>query len=297
MISSPTDAIGIVDEAGLTGLVRNLTPGQDKSIGLVAALMLPDADMAKWESVFAPPYEAFRAAAPAGAKLHITDAFTSGSADWAAAAERARQDIIDRIQRLGLLIIYTARRGQVARTTHDMLLGIAERADAARPAHISVSRRPSGTRHVAECYQGVVSIVDVLAATFGCRHIALYSDTIDPAVLADMEAAADRLRSVSRRVKHVHGYDRLAKQRVTGTITCSVDLLGIDVSRVGALQPLGKSSSLVFASDVVCNALLHHLRGLPDGTPLNTMRGAEGWVLAPRVFAPTADMADIYNIV
>lgn len=297
MMAPPADAMGIVDEAGFTGKVKNLAPERDDEIGLVAALMLPDGDLEKWEAEFRPPFEAFRASAPAGAKLHVTDAFASGDTAWAAVAAASRRDVFDRIQRLRLLVVYTARRAVVARTTHALMSEIRDRAQAASPPHITVSRRPSTTRHVAECFQGVVSVIDILAGSAGCGHVALYSDTIDATVLADMEAAADRLRRLSRRETEIRGFDKAAKLRLAGKISFSVDLPGIDVSRVGRLEPLGKSSALVFASDVVCNALLHHLEGLPRNLPLNTMRSVEGFALERQVFAPPSDMADIYNII
>lgn len=218
MIETQADAIGIIDEAGLTGKVRNLTPAHDGQLGLVAALMLPDADLMKWENIFAAPFDRFRRAAPIGAKFHITDAFASSSAEWIAAAVEARKGVFDLVKVHNLLVVYTARDATIARRSHALLKEVEDHARASKLEHIAISQRPSNTRHVAECFQGVVSTIDVLAETFQLQHVALYSDEIDPGVRADMESAADRLRNLSKHQVDIRGYNKVRNTPVLRSI-------------------------------------------------------------------------------
>lgn len=289
------DGLAILDEAGLTALVRNLTSDHDGKIGLVAALLLPTPDLAHWESVFQPPYDAFAAAAPANAKLHITDAFKSGNAAWAAAAEQARRDIFSLSRANKVCIAYIAREASVARRSHEALEQVATQAKANKPAHISVPERPSETRLVSQCYEGLVSTIDVMAEAFGYKHIALYADEIDKGVLKAMEADAEDLRRLSQHEVDLPAYDKLQGKKLKRTITFSADLPGLDVTRVGTITKLGKSSSVVFAIDVIANALFHHLGKHPIGTSFNILKSLDGWELQDLVFAPTDEDHDIYS--
>lgn len=289
------DALAIIDEAGLTAKVRNLTPDHDGQIGLVAALMLPTPDLAYWEKVFKPPYDHFVAAAPPGAKLHITDAFRASNPAWAAAAEQSRRDIYALAREHRLRVTYLAREASVSRRSHERLEELAAQARSNKPSHISVPDRPSDTRLVTECYEGLISTIDVMAESFGCQHVALYADEIDEGVLKAMEADADELRHLSRRVVELPGYDKQQKQPLKRSIVFSSDMPGLDVTRVGTITMLGKSSSVVFAIDVIANALLHHLGKHPVGTSLNIRKSVEGWELEDVVFAPTDERHDIYS--
>ncbi len=148
--SSNADALAILDEAGLTAKVRNLTVDHDGQIGLVAALMLPSPDLSGWEAIFEPPYRAFSNAAPPGAKLHITDAFASGDAGWIAAANQSRSDIFSLVRAKNLLVVFTAREASVARASHQATQDMISRAKASKSPNLSVSERPSDTRLVSE---------------------------------------------------------------------------------------------------------------------------------------------------
>ena len=291
----PVDAIAVLDEAGLTAKVRNLTAAHDGQLGLVAALMLPTPDLAHWEGVFRAPFDAFVAAAPQGAKHHITDAFGSGDTDWMAAAHQSRSDIFDLVRQHRLCVTYVAREASVARASFEALQVVSARGKANKSPDLSVSERPSATRLVSECYEGLVSTIHVMAEGFGRQHVALYSDEIDDAVLAIMERDADRLRNVSEREVNVRGYDKAKKTPLHAKIKFTADVPGIDVTRVGTITKLGKSSSLVFATDVIVNSLYHHLQRLPVGTSFNIKKTVEGWALADQVFAPEDEAHDIYS--
>jgi hypothetical protein len=129
----------------------------------------------------------------------------------------------------------------------------------------------------------------------GRRHVALFADEIDDGVLRAMETDAGALRHLSKRVHELRGYDKLNKKVIVGTVAFSAAAPGIDVTRVGTITRLGKSSSLVFAIDVIANALLHHLEPHPIGTSLNILPSVDGWDLADRVFAPADEKYDIYS--
>lgn len=291
----PPDAIAVLDEAGLTAKVRNLSEDHDGKIGLVAALMLPTADLAHWEAVFEPPFTSFKNAAPPGAKLHITDAYGSADQRWIAAANAARQDIFSIVRAERLLIAYLAREASIARKTHEAEQDLISKAKTLKPPHISISERPSETRLVSECYEGLVSLIDILAETAGSEHVAMYADEMDKDVLRVMEADAQALRELSQKQVTLAGFDKAKGTKLSRTLTFSSDVPGIDVTRVGALSKLGKSSSLVFAADVIVNALLHHLQGLPFGTTLNNMKSVSGWALEECVFAPPDERHDPYS--
>lgn len=293
-ISEP-DALAIIDEAGLLAKVQNLTPDHDGQIGLVAALMLPTPDLAFWESVFAPPYDAFVAAAPPNAKLHITEAFLPGNPAWTAAAEQARRDIYALARANNLCVTYIAREASVSRTSYEMMERLAAQARSNKPPHISVPERLSDTRLVTECYEGLISTIDVMAESFGCQHVALYADEIDVGVLKAMEADANALRQLSRRTVELPGYDKQQGKPLKRSITFSCDMPGLDVEHVGTITKLGKSSSVVFAIDVIANALWRHLGKHPVGTSLNVWKSVQGWELEDLVFAPTDERHDIYS--
>ncbi len=289
------DAIAFLDEAGLAAKVRNLTKDHDGQIGLVAALMLPTADVDYWQNVFREPFESFKAAAPPKTKLHITDAFRSGNDNWAKTASQSREEIYELVKANSLYVTYLAREASVARRSHQMMQQHIDRCESENSSNISVSRHPSNTRVVSECYQGLVSTVDIMAEAFGLQHIALFSDEIDNIVLNNMEVQADRLRNISRREQELTAFDKQQKKIIKRRIISSTDFQGIDVTRVSTITKVGKSSSLAFAIDVIANSLLHHLQQHSVGTSLNTLKSVEGWQLAGCVFAPPNGCYDIYS--
>jgi|SRR5687767_3406711 hypothetical protein len=110
-----------------------------------------------------------------------------------------------------------------------------------------------------------------------------------------MEVDAGALRNLSKRDVELRGFDTRQKTPLRRTMRFSTNVPGIDVMRVGTITKLPKSNSLVFAIDVIANALLHHLEQRPIGTGLNIMKSVERWGLADCVFAPTDECYDIYS--
>ncbi len=134
-----------------------------------------------------------------------------------------------------------------------------------------------------------------MAETGNCNHVALYADEIDEGVVKAMELEADALRNLSRREVELRGFDKQKNQRLSRKLVFSINLPGLDVTRVAPITKLGKKNSLVFAADVIADSLLHRLQQHPIGTSLNIKKSVEGWPLADRVFAPEEEEHDIYS--
>ncbi|KUO69174.1 MAG: hypothetical protein APF80_02285 [Alphaproteobacteria bacterium BRH_c36] len=163
------------------------------------------------------------------------------------------------------------------------------------PTHY-VHKKRSRERLVDECYQGIVSLLDIFARYAQLQMIEVYPDQIDDVVRRGMDDSADRLRHVSTRTRPITGFN-IATQSVEtlGQITASLDLPDIDVAHVKMLnEPLGKEHPLVFAADVVANGINHFLRNKAPDADLNSCEDIAGWDLAHRVFAPPRENA-IYD--
>jgi hypothetical protein len=89
---------------------------------------------------------------------------------------QARTEIYALVRSNQLGVAYIAREASVARKTHEASLDLIARSKAAKSPHLSVSERPSDTRLVSECYEGLVSTIDIMAESFGSQHVALYAD-------------------------------------------------------------------------------------------------------------------------
>jgi hypothetical protein len=289
--AATADAFAVIDEAGYVGLVDGLTAANDDDFGLIAGLLFPTGDRSRWEQVFAPPFDAFRKAAPTGAKLHITDAFKSGDEKWIAAARASRAEIYRLIMQRQIYVVFLARRCRISRRTRDNQRGVVEFSKSLAAAREGVAThypRPKrkATRVIGECYQGIVSIIDDIAKANGRRSVEVYSDALDDEVLAHMEGEANRFRSISKREINLSAYSKERRRvEVLGRIVMSVDLPGVDVTAVQPLKgALGKDNPLVFAADVVVNEFRHRLAQLPADAPLNDVRALLGWEIERAVF-------------
>ncbi|WP_156995469.1 hypothetical protein [Elstera litoralis] len=114
-MSKIADTVTYVDEAGLNGLVRNLTPEQDDEISLLCALPIPIEHVNFCRNEVKKFYDVFCEAAPPESILHITDAFAEGNKTWRKAAENARQGIFEIVRRHRIYVVYAARRARIAR--------------------------------------------------------------------------------------------------------------------------------------------------------------------------------------
>jgi hypothetical protein len=97
--------------------------------------------------------------------------------------------------------------------------------------------------------------------------------------------------------KVVKAYDLRAKKPVQGTITMSAPNapFELNITHVGKLAVIGKDDPLVFAVDVVVNALNKHLSTLQSDAPLNAPSSIADWALSDRVWGVMDGMAeDLY---
>jgi hypothetical protein len=142
------DLFAYTDEAGVRGPARDLTPEQDGGISLLCALPVPAEHDQSLRGMVRPLFEQFKAAAPAGAALHITDAFRPGNEAWRAVAEQVRSKLFLMMRASRVILIYVARRARLARTMHER--GEALRASAMEKKVSKVkivgANRPDDTR-------------------------------------------------------------------------------------------------------------------------------------------------------
>lgn len=286
-----------VDEAGAKGFLRNLTASSDADVAVLAAICIPGHDSERFREALSGPFERFKNARPSGdLSLHITDAFGSGDANWAAVATTSRAEIFEAIKNLEVPVIYDARRLRLARTQFESREAIHQAAWEGRQSNIAMSRRPSDERVDEHCMIGLALKLDCLAEDCDLHHVDLFTDQLDSKISELFETMMDRTRSISKpAARTVKGWDRATKSNVSGTISISVkDAAGnpaswLDCKRLGNLVVLGKDDPFVFAADVVVNSLHHHLRQLAPDSPLNAPGSIEQWSLGCRVYGVRED--------
>jgi hypothetical protein len=286
-----------VDEAGEKGFLRNFDPSTDDKIAVLAAIAVPGDERERFRAPLAIPFERFKAARPAGNdSLHITDAFASGNEDWAAVAREVRVEIFACIKKLTIPIIYDARRLRVARVSFARLTKLVNQAHAERRSDIKVSHRPSAERIEETCMIGLALKLDALAVDRGLGVVDLLTDQMDRPIARLFKEMIGRTRNISSpKEKIVPGWNPKVEKEVSGSIRIKVtDAHGqpidwLDAKHLGDLVVLGKDDPLLFAADVVVNALHHHLRGLPRDAWLNQPSSINGWDLAERVYGVRED--------
>lgn len=287
-----------IDEAGARGLVRDLKPDRDHELGLMCALVFEPDGHAAAAKAFTPPFEEFRNAAPAGAKLHITDAFKPGNEAWAEVAKRVRAEFIRLINSTNPMVIYAARRLKLARTTHQGMQDLKVKAQAAKtsPVKIVGGNRPSDWRVEDDLITCLALRLDVFAEEMAgqvhsVKQVDLLFDEID--VAKRYEALIQRTREVSKNITTVAGWDPTQSTRMEGSIGFEVYApFRIDTKFVGGIHVMGKEHPLVLAADIVTNYLAHHLSTLPPDAPLNAPSSIAGWELAGRVWGVSENATD-----
>jgi len=279
-----------LDEAGARGLARNLTPERDHEFGLMCALVFEPDGHAKAVQDFTPPFEAFRSAMPAGAKLHITDAFRPGNEAWKAVAETVREQYLRLIETARPMVIYAARRLRLSRELHQGSATLQAQAKAARRSSVQIARenRPSDARIEDELMLSLALRLDAFAEDIAAqvhdvKQVDLLFDEID--IAERYEATIQRTREVSKNVTTVKGWDSTQSKRVEGTIAFQVSApFRVDTKFIGGIHVVGKAHPLVLAADMVTNHLAHHLGQLSGDAPLNGPSSIKGWVLENRVW-------------
>ena len=281
------DVVSFVDEAGDRGYVRKLTGENDHNIGVFCALPVPVAHLDTVRDAIRPAYDRFCAAAPPGAKHHITDAFKPGNEAWAAVAYEVRDEILAAMLNMHLRVVYVARRSRVARKTHELNEDTRDDAKAAAAAFgprthvVQGANRPSNETVDDQLMIDLSLMIDIFMESAEMKVSDFYFDQIDASI-------AERYRKTIERTRHISfsKHDVTARNLATGenearTVEMRVPGIEVDVTHVGSIVVAGKSDPLVFAADVVANHLWRHLKTASADAPLNDGRALQGWVLEP----------------
>lgn len=282
------DVITFVDEAGLGGLVRNLTSAKDEEIGLMCALPIPLEHVDYARDRVRPFYDAFCSAAPTGAKLHITDAFAPGNNGWRTAAEAARDGIFALMEEIQLRVVYAARRGRIAREQYELLAQVKADAQAGRKARppskfaVPGRNRPSDEIVLDQVMTDLSLLIDAFMETAERQLSDFHFDQIDRSLAERYTRMIERTCNISFRRHEVKARNLATGQDEVRAIEMRAHAdFPLDAIRVGRIIVAGKTDPLVFAVDVVANSLWRHLRTLPNAAPLNEASSLAGWSLEP----------------
>jgi len=290
------NAVAFIDEAGEKGYVRKLDPQRDQAIGLLGALVFPEHRLDEFKATFAPPFERFKREGGAQLKkLHITEAFRPGNENLRPMATEVRNTVFDLVRSRQVPVVYCARRMRLPREAHERLEDLKNAAKAARRAtHIKIPDRPSADRVEEDLMTGLALRLDEFAAAAGFAKIDLMTDDMDCPILEGLKKAVDRTRSISSSRTIVKAFDINTRQQVQGKISVSVPNppFELDAQHLGRVEIVGKDDPLVFATDIVVNALADHLASLPSDAPLNAPSSIAGWVLGDRVWGVAVGMAE-----
>jgi hypothetical protein len=282
------NGVAFIDEAGEKGLIRNLAPQRDDEIGLLGALVFPEPRLEEFRTAFTPPFERFRTeGGDRLKKLHITEAFRPGNEDLRPMAVEVRSAIFDLLRSKQVPIVYCARRMRLLRAAHESLESLKTQARAARKAtHIAIPNRPSTDRVEQDLMTGLALRLDAFAEDAKLGKIELLTDDMDLPILNGLEESADHTRSISSSLTVIKAFDLNVRKPVQGTITFSVPdpPFELDARHLGALAIVGKIDPLVFATDLVVNALSDHLNSLKPDQRLNAPSSIAGWILQDRVY-------------
>lgn len=285
------NVIAYIDEAGAKGFSRKLGPGRDDEIGLMSAVLFPADRVDAMREEYRPGFDAFCAAAPAGAKHHFTDAFSPGNEAWAGVADTVRTEFGDIIRRQTPPIVYDARRLAVQRRSHEVTETLKADAEAARRnKRIQLPTRVSARRVETELIEGLTVKLDALAEASDWSLIDLWFDEIDGVLAQHYSDHIDSLRHVSSSTHTVKGWDSEARTPVQAEVR--IDIGGpipLDVTRIGRVTVVGKTDPLVLVADLIANSLHRHLRDLDSQARLNAPDSIEAWPFADRVWGVRDD--------
>jgi hypothetical protein len=263
------DVITFVDEAGLAGYVHKLTKKRDHEIGLMCGLPLSAEHVEYARESIRPLYERFCAAAPAGAKLHITDAFAPGNDAWRAVAMEVREQIFEFMLHRQMRIVYAARRGTIARASHDMLTQALNQALAAVRAKRGGQPQAQRPKQKSSSDKGLLLdrvvadlalVMDIFMEIEGRRLSDFHFDQTDEPLAERYMRQIERTQSVSFRRHEVKqrnpqtGLDEVRAIEMRAHADFRLDTL-----HVGNIVVAGKTDPLVFAVDVAANSLWRHL--------------------------------------
>lgn len=287
---SEADVIAYVDEAGSRGFSRNLKPERDNELGLFCALVFPAERIDAMRSQFAEGYNRFIKAMPPGSTPHITDAFEPGKEAWAAVARTVRDEFFTLICELQIGVIYEARRLKVDRTGHERTEALRDEAQKSKQSTIKISARPSSRRVEEWLMIGLALKLNALVTDLKRNRIDLRFDEIDDAIADLCRQAIERTKNVGYNETTARGWDPATKSKVEGKIIINAYAdVPLDATHIGDIDVAGKQDPLMLATDIVANALYHHLTKLPKDAHLNRPSSLAGWELKDRVYGARDD--------
>ena len=138
---------------------------------------------------------------------------------------------------------------------------------------------------------GLALKLDAFATDSKLGMVDILTDQMDSPIAELFKETIQRTKNISNpKELPVTGWDPAERKKVSGVVRIQVKgelgktIEWLDAKHVGDLVVLGKDDPLVFAADVVVNALHHHLSSLSIDAPLNQPSSICGWELADRVY-------------
>ena len=277
--------IVFIDEAGEKGLVRNVQTHRDALIGLMCGLLVLEESECLLRSAFKPHFDKFCAAAPEGAKIHITDTFLPGNEAWAEVACEVRAEGLSLLEQGNYTIIYDARRLNVVRESYEIIEQSVEAASQNRCSNVRIPERSDSERVDEQLVQGLILKLDAYAQDHNLDSIDLRFDEIDTSLRKNYEGVLRETQSIEATRRQVKGWNLEEKKRIQGEIAIQIKApFSLDVKHIGNLDVAGKKDSLVLLADIVTNGLYHHLCSLGPKDPLNAPSSIAEWHMCSRVW-------------
>jgi hypothetical protein len=283
-----------VDEADDGGYTRSLTAENEHKIAILASVSFSPDIHEEAKRRLEPIFSEFRDSAPAGAKLHITDAFASGNEQWALVAKSVRRRYIGVLLELDAKIIYAARRHAIARKLHELMEAPKNFEKRKTSIRVPGAARASDDRVEDDLMIMLALRLDAYAQDHDPRTIDLLFDETDKAMVDRYKAAIERTRNIGSGTTTIKGWDMDKKAPATSSVTFGADSFKEELSSqyIESVSVAGKQDPLVFAADITANYLLHHLKNLEPDARLNAPASVAGWELEPCVWGVSETAID-----
>lgn len=286
------DLFAYTDEAGVRGPVRDLTVAHDPEISLLCALLVPAEHDERLRQMVRPLFDRFKLATPAGAALHITDAFRPGNETWRAAAEQVRYELFSMMHANRVVVVYVGRRAGLARVRYEAREMVRVDAKSKKLSKVKIvgSNRSNDLHIEDDVMISLALMLDAFAEHEGRKRVDIRFDQTDAAVVERYEGALEIIRNVSHRQRTVQGWDPDKQERVFRELIIKAGAaFPLDSRFLGNITVVGKDDPLIFLTDVVANALWRHLCRLPDDAKLNNASSVADWPLGELVWGKDHD--------
>ena len=235
---------------------------------------------------------------PAGAKIHITDAFAPDSPDaWKNDAITARNEIMKIIKDNDFIMIYQAIRISSSIKNYNEDMTFQERMrqfvkDNSRTGFEPPAIRTSfiNTRIEEDAMRVFVQKIDCFAMDFKVNKIDIVTDVIDKTI---EKIYGDIVQEAIKPDQPIIVKPTRSRNKTTGELS---EFRGQTITfkfpedfyakHLEEIKQESKSNPFILATDIVANAFYSHLRKLPEGAWLNRPESIIGWELASKTFGP-----------